>query len=178
LKRRSGSPEARNTELDDECSELSTQIDEQEAMFAEWELSHDQRRVDCKEEHDRVLRKKEARAADKIAFFFRSKRWWKLRIEACKESKEWLKFALSTKDVIRRQEDIIADLEMTIQLQKLVGKATDVLKADPVAKKQKTEPRKTKGSWGGARRGPDFEAKCASSGTAEQKGAKGKLLGE
>ena len=33
LKRRSDSLEARNTELDDECSGLSTQIDEQEAMF-------------------------------------------------------------------------------------------------------------------------------------------------
>jgi hypothetical protein len=47
------------------------------------------------------------------------------------------------------------------------------LPADPVAKKQKTEPRKTKGSWGGARRGPGFEAKRASSGTTEQKGVKG-----
>jgi hypothetical protein len=54
LKRRSDSLEARNTELDDEFNGLSTQIDEQEAMFAEWELSHDQRRVDCKEEHDRL----------------------------------------------------------------------------------------------------------------------------
>jgi hypothetical protein len=58
LKRRSESLEAGNTELDEECDDLSTRIDEQEAMFAEWELSHDQRRVDCKEEHDRVLRKK------------------------------------------------------------------------------------------------------------------------
>jgi hypothetical protein len=33
LKRRSDRPEARNTELDDECNGLSTQIDEQEAMF-------------------------------------------------------------------------------------------------------------------------------------------------
>jgi hypothetical protein len=103
-------------------------------------------------------------------------RWWKLRIEAYKGSEEWVKFAQSTEDVIRRQEDTIADLEMAIQLQKLVGKATDVLKAGPVTKKQKTEPRKTKGSWGGARRGPGFEAKRASSGTAEQKGAKGELL--
>jgi hypothetical protein len=47
LKRRSDSLEARNTELDEECDDLSTRIDEQEAMFAEWELSHDQRRVDC-----------------------------------------------------------------------------------------------------------------------------------
>jgi hypothetical protein len=52
------------------------------------------------------------------------------------------------------------------------------LPADPVAKKQKTEPRKTEGSWGGARRKPGFEAKHASSGTAKQKGAKGKFLSE
>jgi hypothetical protein len=50
-------------------------------MFAEWELSHDQRRVDCKEEHDRVLRKKkEERAADKIAFFVRD--WRQTALEA------------------------------------------------------------------------------------------------
>jgi hypothetical protein len=53
LKRRLDSPEARNTELDEECDNLSTRRNEQEAMFAEWELSYDQRRVDCKEEDDR-----------------------------------------------------------------------------------------------------------------------------
>jgi hypothetical protein len=57
------------------------------------------------------------------------------------------------------------------------GKA-GVLKADPVAKKQKTEPRKVKGGLGGPRRGAAFEAKNASSGTAEQKGAKGQPLSE
>jgi hypothetical protein len=72
---------------------------------------------------------------------------------------------------------MLADLEMAIRQQKLVGKA-GVLKADPVAKKQNTEPPKAKGGWGGARRGPGFEAKRASSGTAEQKGAKGELLSE
>jgi hypothetical protein len=63
LKRRLDSPEARNTELDEECDNLSTRRNEQEAMFAEWELSHDQqRRVDCKEEDDRV---RASHAADK-----------------------------------------------------------------------------------------------------------------
>jgi hypothetical protein len=62
-------------------------------------------------------------------------------------------------------------------LRQFLGKA-GVLKADPVAKKQQTEPRKAKGDWGGSRRGAAFEAKNAPSGTAEQKRPKGQLLSE
>ena len=58
LKRRlCGSLEARNTELDEECNNLSTRQNEQEAMFAEWALSYDQRRVDCKEEKQKFQKK-------------------------------------------------------------------------------------------------------------------------
>jgi hypothetical protein len=68
----------------------------------------------------------------------RSTRWWKLRIEYWKGSEEWVKFALSTKDITRRQEDIIADLEKTIQLQTQLQRNTRRVPADPaVAKKQK-----------------------------------------
>jgi hypothetical protein len=66
-------------------------------------------------------------------------------------------------------------LEMALGI--FAGKA-GVLKADPVAKKQKTAPRKAKGDWGGSRRGAAFDAKSASSGTAERKGAKGQPLSE
>jgi hypothetical protein len=55
------------------------------------------------------------------------------------------------------------------------GKA-GVLKADPVAKKQKTEPRKAKGGGGGSCRGAAFEAKNATSGTWHRR-AKGGARG-
>ena len=129
LKRRLGSLEARNTELDEECDGLSTRRNEQEAMFAEWELSHDQRRVRT--------------SAQGIS---------ESRRRAHRHSKNGARN-------IRRQ-----------------GRRAEP--ADPVAKKQKTEPRKAKGGWGGSRRGAAFEAKSASSGTAEQKGAKGQPLSE
>jgi hypothetical protein len=109
-------------------------------------------------------RRRHARASDKIAFFVRSKRWWELRIEYWKESEEWVKFVLPTEDIISHQKARgyhPADLERAIQLQTQLQRKIRRLPADPVAKKQKTEPRKAKGSWGGARRGPGFEASKA-----------------
>jgi hypothetical protein len=78
------------------------------------------------------------------------------------------------------QGDIIATLERTIRLQQIVGNA-GVLKAETQlqrSRRQSHARRRVTGVWGGARRGLDFEAKRASSGTAEQKGAKGELLSE
>jgi hypothetical protein len=99
----------------------------------------------------------------------------KLWRQSYEESEGNVKFAQVCKEDRRSDADHIANLERV--LRQLLGKA-GVLKADPVAKKQKTEPRKAKGGWGGSRRGAAFEAKSASSGTAEQKGTKGKLLSE
>ena len=65
----------------------------------------------------------------------------------------------------------IAFLEKS--LRRFLG-AAGVLKVGPVAKKQKKEPRKAKGGWGGARKGAAFDAKRASSGIAEQKRTKGR----
>jgi hypothetical protein len=68
---------------------------------------------------------------------------WKQPYE---ETEENIKFAKVYKGHRRSDADHIANLERVLQL--CPGKA-GVLKADPVAKKQKIKPRKVKGGWGG-----------------------------
>jgi hypothetical protein len=154
LKRRLGSPEARNTDLDEECDSLSTRRNEQDAMFAEWELSHDQRRVDCKEEDDRV---RASRAADKERWLAESRdqgvrshdqeaRYLELWKRSYEEAELHVEFAQVCKEYQRADAAHIATLKMALGT--FAGKA-GVLKADPVAKKQKIKPRKVKGDWGG-----------------------------
>jgi hypothetical protein len=170
LKRRHGSlAEVRNTELDEECDNLSNRQDEQSLTFAEWELSTE----------------RASRAADEAPRAAGKERWLaESRDQGVRSHDQevrylelWKKsygvhveFAQVHKEHQRADAAHIATLEMALGI--FACKA-GVLKADPVAKKQKTEPRNAKGGWGGSRRGAAFEAKNASSGTAEQKGGEG-----
>jgi hypothetical protein len=178
LKRRLDSLEARNTELDEARNNLSTRQGEQEAMFAEWELSYDQRQVDCKEEDQNSKKKLIDGHASHLKWVKENSdsldkqltQSQKMSRQSVRESKDNIEFAIACKEYQRNDAAHIDTLEGV--LRRFLGNA-GLLKAGPVAKKQKTEPRNPKGGWGGARRGPAYDAKRTSSGIAEQKGAKG-----
>jgi hypothetical protein len=146
-------------------------------------MTKGERRVDCKEEDDRV---RASRAADEERWLAESRdqgvrshdqevRYLELWRRSFEGAGEHNKFVQVCKEYQRADAAHIVTLEMALGI--FAGKA-GMLKADPVAKKQKTEPRKAKGGWCGSRRGAASGAKGASSGTAEQKGAKGQPLSE
>jgi hypothetical protein len=184
LKRRLDSLRDENDVLTLECNDYHDQHNEQEAMFAEWELSHDQRRVESWDinqqfqkklidDHEKSLKwEKEQRDGLREALT-QTQKTLKLQVE---ENKENLEFALAVKEYQAKDAAYIAILEKS--LQRFLGAAGVLKKVAPVAKKQKTEPRKAKGGWGGARKGAAFDAKRASSGIAEQKGTKGQPMSE
>jgi hypothetical protein len=100
----------------------------------------------------------------------------KMLKQQVEENKDNLELAIACKEYQANDAAHVAFLEKS--LRRFLGNAGGVLKVAPVAKKQKKEPRKAKGGWGGARKGAAFDAKRAFSGIAEQKGTKGQPLSE
>ena len=108
LKRRLDSLQDENDVLTLECNDYHDQHNEQEAMFAEWELSHDQRRVESRDINQQFQKKliddhasdlkweKEQRDGLREALT-QTQKTLKLQVE---EIKEDLEFALAVKDRI------------------------------------------------------------------------------
>jgi hypothetical protein len=106
LKRQLDSLQDENDVLTVECNDYHDQHHEQEAMFAEWELSHDQRRVDSRDINQQFQKKLIDDHASELKWVEESRdglrealtQTQKMLKQSIEENKDNLEFALAVKE--------------------------------------------------------------------------------